>query len=52
VFWAGGQLPKGDEATTMIGRKGEVSDTIILNICSTSLSCLSEEAKDMIMNTT
>jgi hypothetical protein len=53
VFWAGGKLQEGDEANTMIGRKGEVPDTIILSICNTSLSCLSEAAKrHLIMNTT
>jgi len=52
VFWAGGKLPEGDEAN-MIGRKGEVSDTVILSTRSTSLSCLSEAAKRyLIMNTT
>jgi len=45
VFWTGGKHPEGDEANTMIGRKGEVSDTIILSIHSTSLSRISETAK-------
>jgi hypothetical protein len=53
VFWAGGKLREGEEANAMIGRKGQVSDTIILSIHSTSLSYLSEAAnRHLIMNST